>query len=123
MGYLKCPVRLADPLQRLHWLEAFYRDYMQVEYGTKGFFTVGYILRLLPTWTRRLFFQNDFALSNVSFFFASLMLSTKKHYLLGRPVKKLYLPLAVPDVHPVGTKKKMGKKKIKKKQTKRKTKM
>lgn len=102
MGYFKCPLRISDPLQRLRWVEAYYREFKQAEYDTKGFFALLPLLRLIPTWARRLFLYYDFALYNVSLFFASLMLSSKKHYLLGRPVKKLYLPLACSDLIPVG---------------------
>lgn len=102
MGYFKCPLRLADPLQRLRWVEAFYRDFRKTEYDTKGTLALAPLLRLLPTWARRFFCRYDFALSNVSLFFASLMLSSKKHYLLGREVKKLYLPLECTDVIPCG---------------------
>ncbi|ODN03602.1 hypothetical protein Ocin01_03093 [Orchesella cincta] len=101
MGFFKCPVKMRDPLERLRAVESFYREYKAKETDTKGMFSLMALLRMLPTWARRFFCHNDFALTNLSFFFASLMLSAKQHYLLGRKVKKLYLPLACPDVVPV----------------------
>ncbi|CAL8102881.1 unnamed protein product [Orchesella dallaii] len=101
LGYFKCPIRMSDPLQRLRAVEAFYRDFKENNTDIKGMYSLMPLIRILPAWARRLFLRYDFALKNVSFFFASLMLSAKKHYLLGRPVKKLYLPLACPDVVPV----------------------
>lgn len=57
---------------------------------------------MLPAYVRRFFLRYNPCINNISFFFASLLLSSKQHYLLGRRVKKLYLPLALPDLCPIG---------------------
>lgn len=102
MGYFKCPLRISNSLERLHWVEAYYKEFKHLELDTKGMVSLIPLIRMLPTWARRLFLHYDYALYNVSLFFASLMLSPKPHYLLGRQVKKLYLPLECSDVIPTG---------------------
>lgn len=102
MSFLKCPLKIADPLERLKWLEKFYADYDKHEYDVKGILVLQPLLRLLPTWTRRWILRYDFALRNIPLFFGYLTLSTEKHSLLGRAVKKLYLSQICADVIPVG---------------------
>lgn len=102
VGYFKCLLQLSDPLERLHSLEAYYRNFKENEHDVIAMFgVIKSLLLQVPPVLPRFLSRYDPGFNNVNLWMSPLMLSTKQHYLLGRPVKNLYLPAVIPDVMPV----------------------